>query len=251
MKLCFDSRHLKGMVDVSDDKEGFAAFVSELKHEGYEFIILDQDLQDGMSKMAARDVLWIPYPSQSLDRVEIEEIKNMLERGGGLLLSGEWGNIGGSADNLNALLTGIGSKIRFNHDRITDHVHAITQRTEIMGTVVDEKKVPQFLVVKEFAPHVITHGLNAIGYYAGSSLSAPDKQVVAWSSPTSFSDLDANRTMDADEEFGSFNIAAFDIVSRGRIFAIGDTSIFSNQYIHQYDNMEFCKNVVKWLSRGL
>lgn len=251
MRIYLDTVHNSDIDIMGHDDEGFMAFLSEMKHDGYDPVIVNDEFASTIDEACERDCMWILYPKKGLEKTEKKAVKEALERGCGLLLSGEWGNINHNADNLNDILEYVGSEIRFNSDRITDYVNAIIQKIEAYGVVLEEKKIPQFIVIRDFSKHAVVKNITKIGYYAGCTLNAPDHKVIAYSSPSSFSDADANKIMNANEEFGSFNIAAFDIIDGYRIFAIGDTNIFSNRYINEYNNLLFCRNIVRWLTRGI
>ncbi len=247
MKLCIDRSH----DNEKDTEEGFSNLLDRLKRIGYEIDYAANGLDEKLDGLDKGDILWIGFPKRHLDKKEMAKLASFLERGGGLLLTAEWGNLYENAKILNNVLLAMDVNIRFVGDRVTDAAHAIEKETKFMDKVIGSDKVPQFIEIRDFSRHPVTDDLNAIGYYAGCSIKAPDNNALAWSSHTSFSDSDANRKQDGDEEFGTFSVAAFHRAKKGRLMCIGDTSVLSNQYIEKLDNLLFSINIFKWLSRSL
>jgi hypothetical protein len=195
------------------------------------------------------DVLFIAFPTERFNEKEIENILDFLELGGSLLLAAEWGNIKNNAEYLNDISRNFG--ITFNQDRIADSEKAFEEEIKLFGEVIGKERAAHFPRITEFAEHPITEDIAEIGHFSGCSINAHDDLALAWSSPSSFGDVDADAELDPGEEVGHLITAAHPTFSSGRIVTIGDTSIFTNKYIHLSDSKRFLVNIVRWLAKDL
>ena len=242
-RILFDETHNENTKIQDTGPEGLSTFANILNEKGFEIKTISDTL---LKHLDTAHMLWIAFPSMRFTGEEVVGIKEFVENGGGLLLIGEWGNLYDNADILNKLSKEFG--ITFNADRVTDAAHAFTKNVEFMGEVIDKKKVPQFVKISNFRKHPVTEGIKQIVYFAGCSLDAPPKKILAWSNPTSFGDLDADRELDVGELKGTLAVACGTIYEKGKVVCIGDSSLVGNKYLSHGDNKKFMLNVCRWLS---
>jgi len=160
-------------------------------------------------------------------------------------MTGEWGNINENADILNDLSYHF--KIKFNKDRIADSVESFEKEIKVFDEIIKGERAPHFPKIKDFADHPINEGVTEIGHFSGCSLDAPEQSALAWSSATSFGDVDGDGELDPGEVVGHLITAAHPHTKGGRIVAYGDTSILTTRYIHKADSKRFVINTVLWL----
>jgi hypothetical protein len=219
---------------------GLSAFKSALYSAGVIVGKISKRPDFNIDHFRAADVLMIAFPTVSFTPFEVENVINFVERGGSLFMTGEWGNIKRNAEILNELSAPF--RIKFNMDRIADSVESFEEEVRLFDEVIKWDKAPHFPKITEFADHPINEGVSEIGHFSGCSLDAPDESALAWSSATSFGDIDADGELDPGEKVGHLITAAHPHTKGGRIVAYGDTSILTNKYIKV-----FVINTVLWL----
>ena len=214
----------------------------------FDFVIghISKRADFNMDHFKAADILMIAFPTDKFSATEIENVVDFVEAGGSLFLTGEWGNIKDNADILNELSAHF--NIRFNKDRIADSVESFEEEIKVFDEVIKWERAPHFPKITDFADHPINEGIEEIGHFSGCSLDAPEDSALAWSSATSFGDVDADGELDPGEVVGHLITAAHPHTKGGRIVAYGDTSIITNRYIHKADSKRFVINTMLWLS---
>jgi uncharacterized protein DUF4350 len=245
-KVWFDEGH-EEVQRVSDSgNEGMSSLAEALGEFGLEVLSGPIDTET-FSDLAT---LVLCFPTKEFTPEEVSAIRVFVDGGGGLLLTGEWGNLYRSRDVLNPLLEGSGTQ--FIDDRVTDKEHAVEKEVRFMGEVIDTKKVPQFVRISDLdKEHPVTKDLTEIVYYAGCSLQVGSGVAIAQSSPSSFGDRDADRKVGDDESKGSMVVATAQESNKGRIVCVGDSSFMANKYIGGGDNRAFALNIINWLTRSI
>jgi hypothetical protein len=248
-RLLFDDSHGENL----DLEEGSGSSLSKLaralRHAGNTVGLINREQDFCDATLLGADILVIAFPSKRFSERDVAAILAFVERGGGLLLTGEWGNLHGSADILNTVSQCF--KVVFNKDRITDQRNVHEEEVRVMGQKVGMRKEPTYAMIRRFNPHPITNEIKEVGHISGCSLSAPKHSVLAWSDDQSFADLDGDGELDPDEVVGSFATAVTPELKRGRVVCIGDTSILTDRYFDQADNRAFLLNSVHWLAGKL
>jgi len=248
-RLLFDDSHGENL----DLEEGPGSSLSKLtralRGAGHTVNLIHREQDFCAATLQGADILVIAFPSKRFSDRDVGAILSFVENGGGLLLTGEWGNLHGCADILNTVSQSF--KVVFNKDRITDQRNVHEEEVRVMGQHVGMRKEPTYAMIRRFSPHPITKEIKEVGHISGCSLSAPKHSVLAWSDEQSFADLDGDGELDPDELVGSFATAVTPELKRGRVVCIGDTSILSDRYFDQADNRPFLLNIVHWLAGKL
>jgi hypothetical protein len=248
-KVLFDNAHGENSMLEDSGAGSFSKFSSLIAKEGYKVGEIHDEKDFTLATLKGAEVLVISFPSKKFSNRDVEAILQYVEGGGGLLLTGEWGNLHGNADILNTVSQSF--KVMFNKDRITDTRHVHEEPVTVLGHRTGTRKVPTYALIRKFTLHPITHEVKEVGHISGCSLSAPKYTVLAWSDEQSFADLDGDGELDPDEIVGSFATAVSPDLKKGRVVCLGDTSILTNQYFEQMDNRKFILNILHWLSKKL
>lgn len=225
---------------------GLKTFVEHLKKLGMGLQILEDVME---AALIETKVLWVLWPDRWFMPPEITGVKTRLEAGMGLLVTSEWSGIEYNAEILNNLVEDLG--IKFNKDRIIDPINAYSE-SELKGEGKGKGsliggKVVEFIKIKDFGPHKIVSGISELAYYSGCSLTVSTSKLLAKSKFVSFSDVDGDKKWSEGEKIGSATASAFSEFGKGRIVAVGDTSLFTDKYIKFGDNEKFMDNTLKWL----
>ncbi|WP_314589901.1 S-layer homology domain-containing protein [Paenibacillus terrigena] len=140
-------------------------FTLNLKKQGYTVVENKTTLTTGL--LTNVGVLVVTHPSSSYTPAEIAVIKSFVDRGGSLLLT-EKSNFGGTAQNLNSLLSGIGSSILVNNDGVFDETAS--------GNFWSTPLTSNFSVRAHLKPvsNGLTDFISLLDFYSGSSLAGND-----------------------------------------------------------------------------
>jgi len=244
-KILFDNSHGENAMLGDSGAGSFFKLVKELTSQGHTIGEVHDEKDFTRANLKGAEILIIAFPSKKFSNRDVEALLGYVEDGGGLLLTGEWGNLHGNADILNTVAQSF--KVVFNKDRITDTRHVHEEPVEMMGHKMGTRKVPTYALIRKFSLHPITKDVKEVGHISGCSLSAPKYTVLAWSDDQSFADMDGDGELDPDEIVGSFATAVSPDLKKGRVVCLGDTSILTNQYFDQMDNRKFLLNVLHWL----
>jgi len=238
------------------DGYGFDAFYGKLKTTlqdmGY---TVNRASTSGFSpSISVYGIVILPAPFDAYTSSETQALVDFVRAGGKLIILGEWGGYGDSANaNLNAISTALGAGITFNNNTVYDDTN-------------NYNSTSYWPLITNFVSHPTTNGLNTLAYIAGSSLTVQSPGTpVAYSSgnvrtmvnlskdPRGNSAGIGMKSPDTKERVTSIVVAAVAQVGSGKVIAIGDTNIFGNDvYYHQtdfidlYNNKKFLQNIVNW-----
>ena len=170
--------------------------------------------------LQGQDVLVIQDPQVSFSAAEKTAVVDFANAGGGLLIAGEWGPAWPNGVVIE-LLNLFGAS--YDNVEVWDQTHFIV--------------VPEWVVYeaqRNFLPHAALGQVAKIVLPAGSTMSGtPDWSTVV---ETDEDALPARRPIAMARGFGG-----------GRVFALGDTSVWYDHHIDKYDNRAFGVNVMEWL----
>jgi hypothetical protein len=248
-RILFDDSHGENLMMEEGSGSSLHRFEKALHKAGHSVNLINREQDFCAATLQGAAILVVAFPSKRFSDRDIGAILAFVEQGGGLLLTGEWGNLHGTADILNTVSQCF--KVVFNKDRITDQRNIHEEEVRVMGQKVGMRKEPTYAMIRRFRSHPITKEISEVGHISGCSLSAPKHSVLAWSDEQSFADLDGDGELDPDEVVGSFATAVTPELKRGRVVCIGDTSILTDRYFDQADNRAFLLNVIHWLAGKL
>jgi hypothetical protein len=248
-RILFDDSHGENLMLEEGSGSSLSKLVKAFGNVGHTVNTIHREQDFGPSTLKGAEILVIAFPSKKFSNRDVGAILGFVEGGGGLLLTGEWGNLHGCADILNTVSQCF--KVVFNKDRITDQRNIHEEEMRVMGQKVGMRKEPTYAMIRKFTPHPITREVREVGHISGCSLSAPKNTVLAWSDEQSFADLDGDGELDPDEVVGSFATAVSPDLRSGRVVCLGDTSFLTDRYLDHADNRTFILNIMRWLTKEL
>lgn len=182
---------------------------------GYGFTATDFNGTLTPAVLANYDVLCIGTPrgnsGVSFSNTEIAAIIDFVNKGGGLVISGDYYNPPYS-DNVKANSVANNFGIFYNQD----------------------KGSPVWPVTTNFTGHPINFGVASVGYYGWCTASVVP--------PASFIAYASNTNQDGFAEVSEYGF--------GRVFSMHDWNIWSNSYVNEYDNLKWITQGFIWVSEG-
>lgn len=157
----------------------------------------------------------IPYLEYTED--ELAAIKRFVDSGGTLLLMDDFGYG-------NTILTSFGIKAHFTNILLLDPLFCYKNAS-----------MPR---ITDFSPR-IDEVDEVVFNHATTLTDVADADVVAWSSSSSFLDLNENSSWDGGEAKGPFPVAARFKSDRGTIAIVADPSTLINAMVDRDDNYSF------------
>ncbi len=230
----FDVLH-ENLLDINEPD--YASFRKLLKKLGFDASVLDRDPIREAS-LDGEDVLVIGCPVNELIRKgEVDTIVDFVRKGGQLLVASEYGGDTVQKTNLNELTKHFG--IYFES--------SIIKSSRFGGS-------PNAPLITKFADHAITKNVLKLllGGCASIRLAKNAEGLVfsgadSWVEIYNQADFEWNKRAEID-----LPIATVASYGNGRVFAIGDVDIFSNDEIYglkSMDNERFITNTLRWLTR--
>ena len=172
-------------------------------------------------------LLVIIGPSTIFTKDEIAEIRSFLEAGGTVLLADDFGTG-------NTLLKGLNVSAQFSGKTLADLYYY--------------SKAPRFPLISVFSPSPITANVTTLVLNRPSYIDITNSSRVtklASSSPFSFVDLNGNGRPSPNETINSYPVMAETEIGRGWLILVSDPSMFVNEMIDLYDNMQLFRNLLK------
>lgn len=164
-------------------------------------------------------LITIPY----LDYTDqdLEQLRQFVEEGGSLILMDDYGYG-------NRLLEYLGVTVRLSGEPLLDPLFCY--KNQWMPRVTD------------FSSELNNTGVKAVMLdHATAILDATNTDVVAWSSSTSFLDLNDNGAWEESEPKGPFPVAAEFRFGKGTVDVVSDPSLMINSVYGRDDNYQFMK----------
>ncbi|MDD5288567.1 MAG: DUF4350 domain-containing protein [Dehalococcoidales bacterium] len=169
-------------------------------------------------------MVMIPYMEYTGE--ELGQLQSFVERGGKILLMDDYG-FG------NTILEYLNIKTGFWQLPLLDPLFCYRQQW--LPKVVD------------FSPVIDNQGSNMVVVlnHAVALSDVPQDDVIAWSSPTSFLDMNSDGIFDIDEPKGPFPIAASVTFGKGQIILVSDPSLVINSMVNRNNNSAFMRALVE------
>ncbi|MFJ5717762.1 DUF4350 domain-containing protein [Neobacillus sp. NPDC093127] len=259
--------------DLGTYKDNLKLFTTLMKQQGYTVVENSTTLSDQVLKNV--NVFMISHPTSAYSANEIAAIKKFVADGGSLLMT-EKSNFGGSNQNLNTILSEVGSTIAVNNDGVFDE----TKEGNFWSTPLTSN----FSVRLHPTPvrNALTDFVPTIEYYSGSSLAKNDGTgnkvaltdsstvtILARGNESTFQDSPSIKADSVSYNVQTSNgkngpaldqvtggsiipIIASEELGKGRVVVSG-MNIFNDKQIDQTfspkGNAQFAVNVVNWLSQ--
>jgi len=151
---------------------------------------------------------------------DLPEIRNFVTEGGNLLLMDDYGYG-------NSVLEYLGVDARFTGEALLDPLFCY--RNQWLPRITD------------FSPELEESGVKVLVLNHATSLTnVAESDVIAWSSSSSFLDLDEDESW-RNEPQGPFPIAAKFKLGKGTVALLSDPSIMINSMVRKDDNYSFVK----------
>ena len=172
-------------------------------------------------------LLAIIGPSIVFTQEETAEIRNFLEAGGTVLLADDFGTG-------NSLLKGLNVSAQFSGKPLADLYYY--------------SKASSFPLISKFSRSPITANITTIVLNHPSYIDITNSSLVtklASSSPFSFIDLNGNGRPSPNETINSYPVMVGAEIGRGSLILVSDPSMFVNEMIDLYDNIQLFQNLLK------
>ncbi|MBN2187007.1 MAG: hypothetical protein JW732_06115 [Dehalococcoidia bacterium] len=163
-----------------------------------------------------RTLVAIPYIQPGDD--DLSEMRNFVTEGGNLLLMDDYGYG-------NSVLEYLGVDARFTGETLLDPLFCY--RNQWLPKITD------------FNPELEESGIKVLVLNHATSLTnVAESDVIAWSSSSSFLDLDEDESL-RNEPQGPFPVAAKLKLGKGTVALVSDPSIMINSMVRKDDNYSF------------
>ncbi len=194
-----------------------------IKSFSSEFSAEDIDSLDELPDLPGETVLIsIPYLEFSDD--ELASIKRFVDSGGTLLLMDDYGYG-------NSVLAYLGVSVRFSNKPLLDPL--FSYKNQWLPRITD------------FSPEIAESGIDAIVLnHATTLFNTTASETIAWSSSSSFLDINENESWDLDEPKGPFPVAVQFRLGKGTVAIASDPSIMINSMVDRDDNYAFIQYLI-------
>ena len=187
---------------------------------------MEESVSEATRQPESSTLVIIPYTPY--DQEYMATIEGFVGNGGFLLLLDDYGYG-------NSLLEQLGLKARFSGRPLLDPLFCYKNQW-----------LPR---VTDFDADVAEAGIEAVVLNHGTALLEVD-QALAWSSESSFLDLNDNGLADEYEPQGPFPVAAVLRLGGGTVLVISDPSILINSMVGRDNNRSFLKYLVERYGEG-
>jgi len=203
------SSSVQDFMDANTNWNGIQDF-----YERFEIASIE-DVSDLAGVSPAAILVVIPYLHYAQD--EIADLNRFMLNGGTILLMDDFG-FG------NDLLERFGVEARFSGELLLDPLFC--------------DRNPLLPRVSLFAEALDKRGINLVTMNRGTTLTGvSEANALAWSSPISFLDVNADGVQDRDEPAGSMVLAARYILGQGALVLVSDPSVAINTMLARGDNL--------------
>lgn len=178
----------------------------------------DADIIESLERLPSlperHTLVAIPYLEYS--NKELSRMKQFVDEGGTLILMDDYGYG-------NSVLAFLGVGVRFSNEPLLDPLFC--HKNQWLPKIID------------FAPEADESGIGVIVLNHATSLTSLEQaEIIAWSSSTSFLDINENESWDEDEPKGPLPVAAEFHLGKGTVALLSDPSIMINSMVGRDDN---------------
>ena len=194
-----------------------------IKDYSDEFSAENIESLDELPDLPGETVL-ISIPYLEFNNEELEVMKRFIDDGGTLLLMDDYGYG-------NSVLGYLGVSVRFSNKPLLDPL--ISYKNQWLPRITD------------FSTEVREAGIDAVVLNHATALTgAVASETIAWSSSSSYLDINENESWDPDEPMGPFPIAVQLYLGDGIVAIAADPSILINSMVDRDDNYAFIQYLI-------
>ena len=187
-----------------------------ISHFSQEFKAENVDSLESLTEVPEDSIL-VAVPYLEYTGNELAAIKGFVDNGGTLLLMDDFGYG-------NTVLAYLGMEARFTNSPLLDPLFCY--------------KNPSMPRITDFSAKI--GGVNEVMLNHATTLTnVAEADVIAWSSSSSFLDLNENSSWDEGEPKGPFPVAAKFKPGKGTVALVADPSTVINTMVSRYDNYAF------------
>jgi hypothetical protein len=170
------------------------------------------------------DVSLIVIPYLEYSDEELLTLKDFVEQGGTLLVMDDYG-FG------NSILEYLGISIRFSGKPLLDQLFCYKNQA--------------FPKITDFSPAIVHDEMNVVVLnHATAFQDTSSTEVLAWSSASSYLDINENGNWDGGEPPGSLPVAARIGIGKGTLVLASDPSLVVNSMVNRDGNSIFVTNLI-------
>lgn len=226
--VLFDQGHGQHFLIDGAEPLGLSALAAEVRAQG----LTPKPLTGWITPAALREAvaLVVSGPFQLIHEAEEEAIVDFVARGGRLCLMLH------IAEPVRPLLQSLG---------VAATVAPVREQINQIGDN------PLAFRVVNFAGHPVTAGVKSFNVNGcwGLANQTAASQVLAWSSPRAWSDMDHDGKMGPDEPPATLGVMVGGKLGRGAFLVVGDDAVFQNRFLTE-GNLKLAKNLAVWLKGG-
>ncbi|MCJ7744234.1 MAG: DUF4350 domain-containing protein [Dehalococcoidales bacterium] len=187
-----------------------------ISHFSREFKAENVDSLESLTEVPEDSIL-VAVPYLEYTENELAAMKRFVDNGGTLLLMDDFGYG-------NSVLAYLGMEARFTNQLVLDPLFCY--------------KNPAMPRITDFNPKI--DGIDEVMLNHATTLTnVAEADVIAWSSSSSFLDLNENSSWDEGEPKGPFTVAAKFKSGKGTVALVADPSTVINTMVSRYDNYAF------------
>jgi len=169
----------------------------------------------------AEETALVAIPYLDYNNEELSQLKGFVEDGGTLLLMDDYGYG-------NSVLAYLGVSVRFTNKPLLDPLFCYKNQW-----------LPR---ITDLAPRVKESGIDVIVFNHATTLTNVEQtDMIAWSSTTSFLDINENESWDEGEPKGPFPVATEVHFGKGTLALVSDPSSMVNSMVGRDDNYSFMR----------
>ncbi len=168
-----------------------------------------------------------PDTSQS----DSSALRQFVHRGGTVVVMDDRGN------GTNQLLASLGADARIDGTTLRDERHNYHS--------------PAMPIAQNVSDHPLTANVERVTLNYGTAVQPNDATPLVSTSNFSYLDVNANRSLDGNEQLDSYPVATVENVSDGRVVVVGDPSIAVNSMLSSPGNEQFLRGLIAAHDRTL
>lgn len=255
--LPVQSQQIQGriLIDVGHSSQDIQRILNDLARE-LEINYYTVEFTKTIAYLDPYDVLVIAISTIPFTAEELDSIHQFVENGGGLLLLGESGILTSqNLEDFNVLAGYYG--FEFQRDVVVDPKDNLTL----------DKAYPEIPMIENFANHPVTRNVRKIFFVSGCSMRLKKKaESLAWGGEDTFGDRlselygygGGTYEPEMEKKGKELILMAFTESGKGRIVALGDTSLFRGRAaagqpwpkdpFQYFDHKRLALNTFGWLS---